>query len=305
MKTNAMIQRSLAAIVVAGLLFTAACKKEKTDLPADPSDEAQEMIDDNSAAETFSTDAQNMADQTHDPQAESPFRKGGPEDNDYTFMSPCASITRDSATKTITIDFGSSFCFCKDKRYRKGIVTIKHIGGNFYTDQGAKREISFTDFHVGRDTIYKAHQVIGTHTITNKGLNSANHLNWEISANLKVIKDKDLSKWHTWVSNRNREWFIGDNTPKNWKDDVFHITGSADGANSKGKNFHAQITSPLERAMDCPWFRSGVLELTPGGKATRTIDYANNSGQVGSPNGGCDPFATFSINGKSYLINLP
>ena len=57
--------------------------------------------------------------------------------------------------------------------------------------------------------------------------------------------------------------------------------------------------------MDCPWFRSGILEFTPAGKAVRTIDYANNSGQQNAPNGGCDQFATFSVGGKSYLITLP
>jgi len=305
MKTTAFFQKSLTAIVVAGLLFTAACKKSDNSGPvANPAtaDEAQQSIEDNSMGESYSTDAQNMADQTA--AGTQHFRKGGPED-DYTFSSPCATVTKDTVNKIVTIDFGSSFCLCKDGRYRKGIINIKHSGGNFYTTPGAKREITYTNFHVGRDTINKSHQVEGTHTLTFKGLNSANHLNWDIAANMKFTKDQDPTIFHSWTSNRNREWFSGDNTPFDWTDDVFHITGSTDGNNCKGKSFHAQITTPLERAMGCDWFRSGVYELTPAGKATRTIDYGNNGGQANVPDGGCDQYATFSINGKSYLITLP
>lgn len=304
MKTTALIQRSLAAIVVTCLLFTAACKKD-SNAPSNPAtaDEAQDQINDNATAETFSTDAQNMADQVE--KGGNHFRKGGPEDNDYTFNSPCATITRDTINRITTIDFGTSFCLCNDNRYRKGIITITHTGGNFYLNNGAQRSIVFTDFHVGRDTVNKSHKVEGTHTITNNGLNAAGHLNWDIYANLKTTKDQDPTISHTWTSNRNREWFDGSNTPFDWHDDIFHITGSADGTNSKGKSFHVQITTPLERAMDCPWFRSGILEFTPAGKAVRTIDYANNSGQQNAPNGGCDQFATFSVGGKSYLITLP
>ena len=43
-------------------------------------------------------------------------------------------------------------------------------------------------------------------------------------------------------------------------------------------------------------FTAGVLEHTPGGKATRYIDYGNGS---------CDDQATVTINGHVYTITLP
>jgi hypothetical protein len=43
-------------------------------------------------------------------------------------------------------------------------------------------------------------------------------------------------------------------------------------------------------------FTQGTLEHTPGGKATRYIDFGN---------GTCDDQATVTINGTTYTITLP
>jgi hypothetical protein len=43
-------------------------------------------------------------------------------------------------------------------------------------------------------------------------------------------------------------------------------------------------------------FTQGLLQHTPGGKATRYIDFGN---------GACDSDATVTINGTNYNITLP
>ena len=84
-----------------------------------------------------------------------------------------------------------------------------------------------------------------------------------------------------------------------WSDDVYSITGSASGTTSNGNTFSSVITSPVIRKMliGCRrHFVQGKLEHTPGGKATRYIDFGN---------GACDDQATVIINGNTYTINLP
>ena len=98
----------------------------------------------------------------------------------------------------------------------------------------------------------------------------------------------------TWTSTRQREWIGGESSPT-WSDDVYLITGSASGTNAHGNTFTAQITIPLRREIGCHHFVSGRFDLTPTGKATRTIDFGN---------GACDDQATVTINGNVYNITL-
>ena len=47
--------------------------------------------------------------------------------------------------------------------------------------------------------------------------------------------------------------------------------------------------------MSCRWFESGTLDVTPEGKATRTLDYGTT---------GCDANATVTILGYTFPIVL-
>ena len=97
-----------------------------------------------------------------------------------------------------------------------------------------------------------------------------------------------------WTSVRNREWFKGANTPLNWEDDEYVITGSSSGSNFEGNSFIASITHGLH-VNSCRYITEGIFELTPSGKPTRTFDYGD---------GICDDNATLTINGKSFQIKL-
>ena len=98
----------------------------------------------------------------------------------------------------------------------------------------------------------------------------------------------------TWSSARNREWINGLNTPLNWQDDEYVITGTASGTNFEGNSFLATITHGLHIKY-CPYITKGTFELTPSGKPTRTFDYGD---------GTCDAFATLTVNGKTFNITL-
>lgn len=206
-------------------------------------------------------------------------------------LSSCSVITYDTlaAAKTITVNFGTSNCLCNDGRNRRGSLIINFTGR--YRDSNTVITVTPQNYFVNDN------QVTGSKTITNKGHNAANHLVYEINANITIIKASGAGTI-TWQSTRQREWITGEST-LTWADDVYSITGSANGTTSNGNSFSSVITSPLIRnmAFGCRrHFTQGMLEHTPSGKATRYINFGN---------GTCDDQATVTINGNTYNITLP
>ena len=206
-------------------------------------------------------------------------------------LSSCSVITYDTlaAAKTITVNFGTSNCLCNDGRNRRGSLIINFTGR--YRDSNTVITVTPQNYFVNDN------QVTGSKTITNKGHNAANHLVYEINANITIIKASGAGTI-TWQSTRQREWIAGESTLA-WSDDMYSITGSANGTTANGNSFTSVITSPLIRNMAAGCrrhFTQGTLEHTPSGKATKYIDYGN---------GTCDDQATVTINGTTYTITLP
>lgn len=75
------------------------------------------------------------------------------------------------------------------------------------------------------------------------------------------------------------------------------IYGTSSGTNRDGVGFTVNTpqSSPLVKKVDCKWISSGVLELTPSGHKTRTVDYGN---------GTCDNKATFTVNGNTISFDM-
>ncbi|MBK7184236.1 MAG: hypothetical protein IPH89_15725 [Bacteroidetes bacterium] len=85
---------------------------------------------------------------------------------------------------------------------------------------------------------------------------------------------------------------FGDFDPYN---DVFTLTGSANGKNRNGKTYTAVITSPITKRSSCSWIEQGSIDLTPEGLATRTVDFGS---------GNCDSQATLTINGNTFTFTM-
>jgi hypothetical protein len=200
----------------------------------------------------------------------------------------CVTITIDtvSVPRTITIDFGNSNCMCIDQRNRRGKILATYTGK--YKDSGTVINITFDNYFVNDN------QVKGTKTVTNKGKNASGNLVYEVAVNGQLVKaggDATI----TWISARQREWKAGASTPLNILDDVYSITGSANGTNASGKAYAITINQALVRKMSCRWFESGLLTLVPEGLEGITLDYGNT---------GCDNKAVVTIANKSYDIVL-
>lgn len=220
----------------------------------------------------------------------------------------CATVTivrNPDSSGTITVDFGSVACLCKDNHWRQGKLFISYTKGYHnrgYWDSLCSITVSTSpdnSYFVGSDQS-TMHQLIGTKTITNKGHNFSHHMNWDIAANGEVIKANGQGTIQ-WQSQRNREWIQGENTPLLWTDDVYGLTGNANGTSANNTQYTVNITSQLIRKMDpgcIRWFTAGTLDFTPGSKAVRHVDYSPPH------NGQCDNVATVTINSITYTVYM-
>ncbi|MDP1802607.1 MAG: hypothetical protein Q8L81_14700 [Bacteroidota bacterium] len=80
-------------------------------------------------------------------------------------------------------------------------------------------------------------------------------------------------------------------------DPFVEVFGTANGVNRVGKAFEVNIpqASPLIKHKNCQYIDKGILELTPEGFKTRTVDFGN---------GTCDDDATFTVNGSTVAFKL-
>ncbi len=284
MKTK-QLTLGLALVTIVGASFFSSCRKKEIE----EKDHDTMSAKDQSLASSTVNDMTNIADEAGKGNATTTSSFKTAESN--AILSACSVITYDTlaAAKTITVNFGATNCLCNDGRNRRGSIIINFTGR--YRDSNTVITVTPQSYFVNDN------QVTGSKTITNKGHNAANHLVYDINANITIIKASGAGTV-TWQSTRQREWILGESTPQ-WNDDIYSITGSANGTTSGGTSFTSVITSPLIRNMSFGCrrhFTQGTLEHTPGGKATRYIDFGN---------GTCDDQATVTINGTTYTITLP
>lgn len=201
-------------------------------------------------------------------------------------MSTCATITKDTIAKTITVNFGSTNCLCEDGKNRRGSVIINYTAS--YRDVGSVRTITFSDYYVNDNKIE------GSKTVTNMGLNSDSHLYFNIHVDGRIIK-ADGSGTIVWTSDRVREWIEGESTTTR-RDDLYHLTGSATGTTADGESFTANITAPLTIDLSCRYrITEGTIENTRGSRGTRTIDFGA---------GNCDDEAVVSVGSRTRTIHF-
>lgn len=281
-KTKRILIGSVAMIAAVSMVFTG-CKRDEEDTDTT-------AAADNAFAEACYADVTSIADEAGISGSVSSYRLGDPDNGGL--LSACATVTWDTLNgadqDTITVDFGSVNCACQDGRNRRGKILVYYTG--MYRDSASVHTIGFDNYFVNDN------QVMGTKTVTNLGHNGAGNLVYDIDVNGTIIL-ANAGGTITWTSQRQREWTAGEATQV-WYDDMYSITGSASGISAAGENFTMNITSPLIRnmALGCRrHFTQGTVELTPGTRPMRTIDFGT---------GACDDIATVTINNHTYTIHL-
>ena len=280
MKTSKMIISLLTLAAV--IIILQACKKDSED-NANPPANTTKSATDNALAENIYNNVKDWSDEA---MANITLKSSL---TDTVYMGTCVLATLDTVSNgwLLTIDFGPANCECKDGKMRRGKIFANFTGP--YWTPGTVITYTFENYFV------EDNQVLGTKIVTNKGLNSSSHFWWEISEDGSIIKANNGGTI-TWISTRQREWTEGMDTPFQWWDDVYQLTGEAHGINSSGADYQYNITTPLKKKLNCEWIVSGVLTLQVTGLPLITMDYGS---------GTCDNTATIIINGQSYQITLP
>lgn len=270
-----------------GLLIISSCRKEERDSPDNDTTTALEY----SLSDAAYNDVAGIADEALDGALESYRIGGGANDK---VLTTCATITIDTlaSPKNLLIDFGSSDCLCRDGNYRRGKILVSWTGP--YRDSGSVRTINFDNYYVNYNLVQ------GSKVITANGRNQAGNLTFSVTVNGSITWDPQYlagGGTSTYSSTRTREWIAGEGTIS-WLDDVYLISGAANGTTRNGGSYTMQTTEPLRKEIGFRHFTDGVIAFTPQGKYTRIIDY-------GYVNSGRDRLAKVTINGSEFTITLP
>jgi hypothetical protein len=185
---------------------------------------------------------------------------------------------------TITIDWGNNNCTCQDYKQRRGKLIISYNGP--YYQQGTIIRYTPVNYYVNDI------KVEGLMTVENMGLNGSQQPYYNV--NINGVVTLTTGEIATYTSAQVRTFTNGYNTVLNIYDDEWDVTGTANAQVVNGDGYVANITSPLHVKVGCPYITKGVLQITPTGKSTRTIDYGQGS---------CDGTFTIEINGHTYTIN--
>ena len=268
------LKNEIFTLLIAFGIFTASCNKEKIETTANSEEttgqEAQEGTE-------IGDEASNIADNAA--LGQSITGRYASNYEQFDALSGCATITKDTINRVITIDFGASNCLGADGRNRRGKIIVNYTG--LYFEQGSVKTITFEDYYRNDNKIE------GIRTVTNNGLNSNSQYTWKVEArNMKITKTD--GKFHTWNSDRVRTMLAGYET-LTWKDDEYSITGSASGSNSNEVTYTSTITSPLHRLMSCKWIDKGIIQFENSKGKSRILDFGN---------GTCDNQATVEVTGR-------
>lgn len=283
MKTSKSFFRIVAIGFVACAISFTACKRKKSEDAVEPDPDLSTERD-ISNADNDNNSLLRDIDKVYDNASSSSLRL---EAMGY------ATILRKDSTQTIdgiTYDKYVLLTYTgtgDDGQSRNGVVTIFNKGSRVVGDFQA--HVSFSNTKVG------GRLVSGTRKITQQGSGDANKWQFAIVANgtITTIEGKTM----TYTSNRTRVR-SGVSTLGNISDDSFSITGSWTGTNGNGESVSATISSPLQLAYSCNYFReitAGRIDITNNSKGiTRSIDYGS---------GGCDGKGTF-VNAKGRTFTF-
>lgn len=225
---------------------------------------------------------------------------GRNEDPSFSTLSNCATISRVPAfgtaitpgtTVTKTIDFGTVGCTLDNGNVVKGKIIISFV----FQPSATSHSITYTFDNFYHNGI----KFVGTKTFTRvMSVETPNSPSHPI-----VTMDMDLTATfpngnvYTRVGQRVREIIEGYNTPGNFLDNIYKVTGSWTTTYPNTNDLVSTITTPLHVKMSCivpqkPLLVSGIITFQRNGN-TATLDYGD---------GTCDNLAVYTVNGNSFNI---
>ncbi len=280
MNKRLFFRSALLAFLALGLVLSS-CKKDDDD-DDDNNGVKYQSVQDNSTADGVFNRAYNQVNKAS-------YQSTSKGAKDTITGCPTLYITGGlTYPKTVVLDFGTS-CVCDDGVTRKGKITSVITAP--YLDSGTVVTSTFDNYHEIINNI--DYQATGTQVITNLGTNNLGHPVYSVDVQGASV----ISQYGTisYTSQRQNEWVAGYNTWMNPWDDVYWVTGSANGNDINGDPFSVNITQALEVQIGCWYIKKGRLDVVNPGYTTITVDYGD---------GACDAIIYVIINGVTYTIVL-
>ena len=209
-----------------------------------------------------------------------------------SILPTCATFTTVlvDGTWTRTIDFGSTGCTLPNGNVLKGKIIISF--SNDFTSKSRTLSYRFVDFyHNGK--LLQGNKSI-TYESKSTELLATEHPVMTFTVDMKITFDdgKVYSRTGTTV----KETIEGNETPLNWEDNVFLVTGNSATSLANGDTITTVITTPLRYITSCklPFPVSGIVSITKN-TSVGTLDFGD---------GKCDNLATLTIDGVTKDIIL-
>lgn len=209
-----------------------------------------------------------------------------------SILPTCATFTTVlvDGTWTRTIDFGSAGCTLPNGNVLKGKIIISF--SNDFTSKSRTLSYRFVDFyHNGK--LLQGNKSI-TYELKSTELLATEHPVMTFTVDMKITFDdgKVYSRTGTTV----KETIEGNETPLNWEDNVFLVTGNSATSLANGDTVTTVITTPLRYITSCklPFPVSGIVSITKN-TSVGTLDFGD---------GKCDNLATLTIDGVTKDIIL-
>ena len=209
-----------------------------------------------------------------------------------SILPTCATFTTVlvDGTWTRTIDFGSAGCTLPNGNVLKGKIIISF--SNDFTSKSRTLLYRFVDFyHNGK--LLQGNKSI-TYESKSTELLATEHPVMTFTVDMKITFDdgKVYSRTGTTV----KETIEGNETPLNWEDNVFLVTGNSATSLANGDTVTTVITTPLRYITSCklPFPVSGIVSITKN-TSVGTLDFGD---------GKCDNLATLTIDGVTKDIIL-
>lgn len=177
------------------------------------------------------------------------------------------------------IDYGTGCTDPVDAKVRKGKIRCTFSAP--WNTIGAVITITMDTFYVG------AIQFEGTTTLTRLSANSFS----------KVVTNGKCTKGTAWTILYYADRTITITSGANISTDpqIITIAGTNGGTDRNGNTWTSTITTDVVRDLGCTWITKGVVDITPSGKTTRTVNFGD---------GTCDAKATITIDGNTFEFTM-
>lgn len=273
------LKKIFALLALPSLLFLPSCEKEATGSEPDIEVEATfKLSEDQAISESMNDDANVVFFEAAATNNLVGARVNQTFEATQTLSCATVSVTpQNSFPKTIVIDFGNG-CTSADGINRKGKINITL--SDSVRHPGSRAVMTFENYFI------QNYKVEGTITWTNTS--TPNGISWT----RQIVQGRVTVPigGYYWLHEGTKTVVqtAGANTPLNFLDDVYSVTGSHTVTNPAGKMRTATITEALIKQVICHNVSKGKIKIQ-GPNHFAIVDYGD---------GTCDNVATISIDGN-------